>query len=146
MPIKFLCILVCLFLNLSALGVGVFLFREWKMTPWSIYDWDYHIKLSSRQWMYLLLFLWTSGILCISFGAICCSLLWFLVKFKHEQRRVRPTRESTCIICCNNPKEMVVSPCGHFYACQMCSIEEKKSSDICAMCRVVVKERLRLFS
>ena len=45
---------------------------------------------------------------------------------------------SDCTICMENPKSMVLIPCGHFYTCNECSIKLLK----CPICRCEITERI----
>lgn len=50
-------------------------------------------------------------------------------------------REPLCTICLNEPVGYVLNPCGHTY-CATCS---KRQITQCYMCRVSVKDKLRIF-
>lgn len=43
-----------------------------------------------------------------------------------------------CVICMENVKEIIFSPCGHFYSCINCSSKVTK----CPMCRTVIVNRI----
>ena len=43
-----------------------------------------------------------------------------------------------CIICMENPKSIVLIPCGHFYTCDECSVKVLK----CPICRCAITKRV----
>ncbi|KAE8748907.1 hypothetical protein FOCC_FOCC004312 [Frankliniella occidentalis] len=61
---------------------------------------------------------------------------------KARRQRARPGEElpdsQLCIVCKENPKEVVLLPCGHVCICEDCS---EDISDLCPVCRAEIRSR-----
>ncbi|KAK3921935.1 Mitochondrial E3 ubiquitin protein ligase 1 [Frankliniella fusca] len=61
---------------------------------------------------------------------------------KERRQRARPGEElpdsQLCIVCRENPKEVVLLPCGHVCICEDCS---EDISDLCPVCRAEILSR-----
>ena len=59
-----------------------------------------------------------------------------------------PTREednSLCVVCMDGPKEYIAVPCGHKALCERCSRRYVGGREACPLCRVKVKQVIRVF-
>jgi hypothetical protein len=52
--------------------------------------------------------------------------------------RVFTTDDIECVICFNNPKAVIFTPCGHFCLCKDCANKVINNTNSCPMCRSVV--------
>merc|ERR1712059_46442 len=48
---------------------------------------------------------------------------------------------AVCSVCMDNPPNVVMVPCGHFFACEPCG----RALQSCAICRADVKQVLRIY-
>lgn len=57
---------------------------------------------------------------------------------EEEKRNIKvyeTSDESECIICCDNKKNVVFGPCGHFMSCNDCAQTINNQKGKCPMCR-----------
>lgn len=54
---------------------------------------------------------------------------------------------STCVVCLNNPIEMIILPCYHYCLCSSCSglMEQSASSILCPLCQCTVEKIERVY-
>lgn len=52
---------------------------------------------------------------------------------------------TSCVICCNAPKEGACVPCGHMAACMSCLNRIKDETHGCPVCRAKIEEVIRIF-
>jgi E3 ubiquitin-protein ligase MUL1 len=60
---------------------------------------------------------------------------------KDRRRHVRDrelTELQLCVVCCLNPREIILLPCGHVCLCEDCSEEIK---DSCPVCRAEIETK-----
>lgn len=57
---------------------------------------------------------------------------------RSKQRVETLTDEQRCVVCVNNPKEVIVLPCGHVCLCEDCAVEIKSA---CPVCRGNIKSK-----
>lgn len=54
--------------------------------------------------------------------------------------------DKLCIVCQENPKEIIYLPCGHFCLCKDCSNQIRKTQKNCPVCRKQVKRTSRVYT
>ena len=52
--------------------------------------------------------------------------------------------DRTCVVCFEAPRDAVLIPCGHAVTCMACARKIAETSDICPMCRAVIKEAKKI--
>jgi len=57
---------------------------------------------------------------------------------------VQESLEIACIICMENPKNIVLLPCKHMCMCKQCY--EQSALTLCPICRVVVQSFMEIYS
>lgn len=59
-----------------------------------------------------------------------------------RRRRNARDRELTelqqCLVCCQNPREIILLPCGHVCLCLDCS---ERINDLCPVCRAEIQTK-----
>ncbi|XP_063221472.1 mitochondrial E3 ubiquitin protein ligase 1-like [Bacillus rossius redtenbacheri] len=91
-------------------------------------------------------------------GAVILSLLlrrWWRERAKHRseaaQRKERRrgarsteglTESQLCVVCCANPRETILVPCGHVCICEDCS---ESIVDACPVCRTAIESKMHAY-
>lgn len=54
-------------------------------------------------------------------------------------------KATDCVICYDAQQSVVCVPCGHIAMCSSCAHEVVKSTHLCPLCRVPIREIVRFF-
>lgn len=72
-----------------------------------------------------------------------------LLDHKVSITKIFESGSEVCIICQENPNEIVIAPCGHHCLCEQCAKKLQISSNKCPLCRtqigvIVTRDQLQL--
>eukprot|EP00116_Pleurobrachia_bachei_P007511 sb/3467773/ len=102
---------------------------------------------------------WTPKVAMVIFGGISLSVLGYmgwkqLCRWKEKRRRERLVEEmermrenggsqsECCVVCLDNPRGVVLIPCGHVCMCILCA----DNMDTCPVCRGQIEQIVRTFN
>ena len=77
---------------------------------------------------------------------------YYKIKYRHlevvskysrvslQDKKLYTEKNNECIICFENPKEVVIIPCGHLIMCALCSYKVRKKYEECPKCRQQIED------
>jgi E3 ubiquitin-protein ligase MUL1 len=100
-------------------------------------------KLVSRKVLFYLMSLSGTFFASILLNKIYRKIRREIVRYREGTVKMVMTDDLTCIICMENPRNIIIKQCKHMVMCGICF--DKLRKDECPVCKAVIEDHIKVY-